>query len=107
MTLFGEYGEVQENYRPEGKGFAFLTMSSEEEAQKVIDELNGVMLDGRELRISVALPKEQRPASEGGGGDRRSGGGGGYGGGGDRRSGGGGGYGGGGGNRGGGGGGRR
>ena len=58
------------------RGFAFVTMSSPEEAQKAIDALNGKELGGRALNVNIAREREERP----GGGGRR-GGGGGYGGG--------------------------
>jgi cold-inducible RNA-binding protein len=66
------------------RGFAFVTMSSPEEAQKAIDAMNGKELDGRALTVNVARPREER--SGGGGGGRREyrGGGGGGGGGGGR-----------------------
>jgi RNA recognition motif-containing protein len=58
------------------RGFAFVTMSSAEEAQKAIAAMNGVELDGRALTVNVARPREDRPAG-GGGGRREYGGGGG------------------------------
>jgi cold-inducible RNA-binding protein len=68
------------------RGFAFVTMSSPEEAQRAIEALNGAQLDGRALTVNVARPKEDRPPGDrpprreygggGGGGDRRGGGGG-------------------------------
>lgn len=58
------------------RGFAFVSMSTDEEAQAAIDQLNGADLDGRALRVSIA--EERRPS---GGGGFRSGGGGGGGGG--------------------------
>jgi cold-inducible RNA-binding protein len=64
------------------RGFGFVTMSSEEEAQKAIEGLHGKDIDGRALTVNVARPKEDRPPRRefrGGGG-----GGGGYRGGGDR-----------------------
>jgi len=67
------------------RGFAFVTMGNDAEAAKAISEMNGVMLDGRPLKVNEA---EARPARGGGGG---GGGGGGRGGDrGDRRGGGGG-----------------
>src|SRR5208282_1156309 len=51
------------------RGFAFVTMSSSEEAQKAIDGLNGQQLSGRALTVNVARPREER--SGGGGGGRR------------------------------------
>lgn len=55
------------------KGFGFVEMSSDDEAQKAIDSLNGKELDGRTLTVNEARPKEARPA---GGGFNRGGGGG-------------------------------
>ncbi len=57
------------------RGFAFVTMSSPEEAQKAIEAMNGKSVDGRALTVNVARPREDRPP--GGGGGRRFGGGGG------------------------------
>jgi cold-inducible RNA-binding protein len=42
------------------RGFAFVTMSTPEEAQKAIDALNGSALDGRSLTVNVARPREER-----------------------------------------------
>ena len=53
------------------RGFAFVTMSTPEEAQKAIDALNGKELDGRALTVNVAKPREER---SGGGGRREYGG---------------------------------
>ncbi len=60
------------------RGFGFVTMSTDEEAKKAIDSLNGTQLDGRAITVNVARPREE---GSGGGGGRRafSGGGGGYG----------------------------
>jgi len=55
------------------RGFAFVTMSTAEEAQSAIAALNGKDLDGRAMTVNVARPREERS----GGGERRSGGGGG------------------------------
>ncbi|TAH13720.1 MAG: RNA-binding protein [Curvibacter sp.] len=96
------------------KGFGFVEMGSDAEAQTAINAMNGQQFGGRGLVVNEARPMEPRPPRSGGfgggagggggfGGGGRSGGGGGYGGGGDRS--GGGGYGGGGGRSGGGGGG--
>ncbi len=88
------------------KGFGFVEMGSDAEAQSAINGMNGQALDGRALVVNEARPREERPGGFGGGGGSRGGfggGGGGYGGGGRSGSGGGGGYGGGGGGYGGGG----
>ena len=42
------------------RGFGFITMSSPEEAQKALDALNGATLDGRNLTVNEARPKEER-----------------------------------------------
>jgi cold-inducible RNA-binding protein len=42
------------------RGFGFVTMSSPEEAQKAIDALNGATMDGRNLTVNEARPKEAR-----------------------------------------------
>ena len=80
------------------KGFGFVEMGSDAEAQSAINGMNGQALEGRAIVVNEARPREDRPPGGGGGyGGGGSGGGGGYGGGGS--SGGGGGYGGGGGSR--------
>jgi RNA recognition motif-containing protein len=91
------------------KGFGFVEMSSDQEARAAISALNGKDVDGRNLTVNEARPKEEGGRGGGGGGyggGGGRGGGGGAGGGGGGRGGGGGGDGGGGGGRGGGGGGR-
>jgi RNA recognition motif-containing protein len=50
------------------RGFAFVTMSSPEEAQKAINALHGKDLGGRTLTVNIARPREERPAGGGGGG---------------------------------------
>jgi len=57
------------------RGFAFITMSTAEEAQKAIAAMNGKDMDGRALTVNVAKPREERTG--GGGGGRREYGGGG------------------------------
>ena len=80
QDAFAAYGTVVEanlvTDRTTGRprGFAFVTMSSPEEAQKAIDGMNGKDLGGRALSVNVARPREER---SGGGGGRGYGGGGG------------------------------
>lgn len=87
QDAFAAYGTVVEanlvTDRTTGRprGFAFVTMSSPEEAQKAIEGMNGKELGGRTLSVNIARPREER---SGGGGDRRGYGGGGGGGGGGR-----------------------
>jgi RNA recognition motif-containing protein len=59
------------------RGFGFVTMSTDEEAQKAIDALNGKDMGGRALTVNVAKPREERAPAGGGGRREYSGGGGG------------------------------
>jgi RNA recognition motif-containing protein len=43
------------------KGFAFVTMNSDEDAQNAIKMLNEKMLDDRAIKVNVARPREERP----------------------------------------------
>ena len=98
---FSQFGAVtsakvmMERDTGRSKGFGFVEMGSDAEAQEAINGMNGQSLGGRSIVVNEARPMEARPPRSGGGGFG-GGGGGGYGGG---RSGGGGGYGGGGGGR--------
>jgi RNA recognition motif-containing protein len=102
QSAFGQFGTVtsakvmMDRETGRSKGFGFVEMGSDAEAQAAINGMNGQALDGRPLVVNEARPREERPGGFGGGGGGRSGGGGGYGGG---AGGGGGGYGGGGGGR--------
>ncbi|MFA5264883.1 MAG: RNA-binding protein [Opitutaceae bacterium] len=100
---FEQFGTVSDVYialdRMSGRprGFAFVTMGTAEEAKVAAEKVNGVELDGRQLTVNEARPKEERPAGGGfggggggfRGGERRGfgggGGGGGFRGGGERR----------------------
>ena len=101
---FGQYGGVtsakvmMERDTGRSKGFGFVEMGSDAEAQAAIAGMNGQSLGGRSLVVNEARPMEARPPRTGGGGYGGGGGGYGGGGGGGRREGGGG-YGGGGGRR--------
>src|SRR5688500_11068571 len=50
------------------RGFGFVTMSTEEEASKAVEALNGASLDGRNLTVNVARPREERSGSGSGNG---------------------------------------
>lgn len=73
VELFSPHGIVVEakiiNDRETGRprGFAFVTMNSEEDAQAAIDALNGKAFQGRPLKVNQARPREEPP----GGGQRR------------------------------------
>ena len=77
-NLFTKYGSVQsvniisDRYTGRSKGFAFVEMSSGEEAQKAL-ELNGSEFLGRNITVSEARPQEPRSEGRkgGGGGGRR------------------------------------
>jgi RNA recognition motif-containing protein len=62
------------------RGFAFVTMSTPEEAQSAIQALNGASIDGRAVTVNEARPREERSGGGGGGGRGYGGGGGGGGG---------------------------
>jgi len=100
---FSQFGAVtsakvmMERDTGRSKGFGFVEMGSDAEAQAAIQGMNGQPLGGRSVVVNEARPMESRPRGGGGGG--YGGGGGGYGGGGGGSGGGGGGYGGGGGGR--------
>src|SRR5882672_8063424 len=57
------------------RGFGFVTMSTPEEAQKAMTALNGATMDGRNLTVNIARPREEgsggRRPGGGGGGPRR------------------------------------
>lgn len=74
----------RETGRP--RGFGFVTMHSPEEAQAAIAGLNGKSVDGRELTVNIAKPREERPPGGGRGYGGGGGGGRGYGGGGGGRN---------------------
>ena len=81
--LFAQAGEVKEvmlikdrdTHRP--KGFGFVEMMTQADAEKAIQMFNDHEVDGRRLTVNIARPREERP---GGGGGGRGGGGGGRGG---------------------------
>src|SRR6202008_2372815 len=83
QELFSQAGAVQEvmlmqdKFTGKSRGFAFVTMASDQEAQNAISQINGKTLEGRALTVNEARPREPRPSGGGGYG----GGGGGYGGG--------------------------
>ena len=84
--LFAQYGQVQsaevisDRETGRSKGFGFVQMGSDEEAQAAIAALNGQQHDGRNLTVNEAKPREDRPRGGGGGGGYGGGGGGGRGG---------------------------
>jgi len=74
QELFSQAGAVQEvmlmqdKFTGKSRGFAFVTMGSDADAQKAIAEINGKSLEGRPLTVNEARPREPRPPGGGGGG---------------------------------------
>jgi cold-inducible RNA-binding protein len=87
-ALFSQFGTVQsaqiivDRDTNRSKGFGFVEMGSDAEAQAAIQGLNARDHDGRNLTVNEAKPREPRSGGGGYGGGRSGGGGGGYGGGG-------------------------
>jgi cold-inducible RNA-binding protein len=90
QDLFAQHGPVtsvdmiMDKMTGRARGFAFVTMETAEGMKAAIEALNGKNVDGRNLTVNEARPREDRPAG-GGGGDRSFAGGGSGGGGGNRR----------------------
>lgn len=88
LRMFEEAGAVSscsiimDKFTNKSRGFAFVEMASEEDAQKAISEFNGKMIDGRALTVNEARPREDRGGGGGFGGGGGGGGRGGFGGGG-------------------------
>jgi cold-inducible RNA-binding protein len=84
--MFAAYGNVEsarvimDRETGRSKGFGFVEMSNDEEAQAAISALNGQECDGRDLTVNEARPREDRRGGGGGGGGGYGGGGGGGGG---------------------------
>ena len=91
--LFAQHGTVSsaevisDRETGRSKGFGFVQMGTDDEAQAAIAALNGQEHDGRPLTVNEAKPREDRPRGGGGGGGYGGGGGGGRGGGGGGRGG--------------------
>jgi RNA recognition motif-containing protein len=64
--VFSTYGEVtsvkiiRDKYTDQSKGFGFIEMTNDADAQKAIDELNGTEVKGRELRVNQARPPREQ-----------------------------------------------
>ncbi len=82
-AMFGQAGVVKsvqvikDRDTGRSKGFGFVEMSSQEEAEKAISMFNGREVSGRALTVNMARPREERAPGGGGGGYRSGGGGGG------------------------------
>jgi RNA recognition motif-containing protein len=78
QDLFAQYGKVvsaeilMDKMTNRSRGFGFVTMESKEEAQNAIQALNGKNLNGRDLTVNEARPREERgPRNNNNGGNRR------------------------------------
>ena len=72
--IFVEHGTVEsatvitDRMTGRSKGFGFVEMSSQEEAQAAMDKLNGTDLEGRNITVNEAKPRQPRSGGGGGGG---------------------------------------
>ncbi len=77
-SLFEQYGSVErasvvtDRDTGRAKGFGFVEMSVNSEADRAIEELNGREMDGRALNVNEARPREERGGGGYGGGQRRN-----------------------------------
>lgn len=68
-SYFAEYGVVTsakvitDKFTNRSRGFGFVEMADEAQAQKAITELDGAMVDGRAIKVNVAKPREEKPRS--------------------------------------------
>lgn len=75
-SLFSDHGEVTDVHIPSDRetgrprGFAFVTMDSKASMEAAIEALDGQDVDGRQIKVNEARPREDRGGG-GGGGNRR------------------------------------
>ena len=66
-NLFAQYGEVvstviiSDRYTGRSKGFGFVEMAVQREGETAIAELDGYLFNGRNLRVNMARPRDERP----------------------------------------------
>jgi len=76
MQLFAEYGTVDkvsiitDKFSGQSKGFGFVEMAKQAEAEDAIKKLNGSAMSGRNITVNMARPRTERPRGGGGGGKR-------------------------------------
>jgi RNA recognition motif-containing protein len=76
QQLFASHGTVEsakvimDRDSDRSRGFGFVEMATQEEAEKAIASLNGTQHEGRSLTVNMSKPREDRPARSGGGGYR-------------------------------------
>ncbi|ARM31814.1 RNA-binding protein [Prosthecochloris sp. HL-130-GSB] len=67
-NAFNEFGQVDsaniiiDKFSGRSKGFGFVEMPNDEEAERAIDSLNDTDLNGRTIKVNQARPREERPA---------------------------------------------
>ncbi len=77
-NFFTPYGEVTsakiitDKFTGQSRGFGFVEMSDNEASKKAIAELNDSSIDGRNIKVMEARPREDKPARNNGGGGYRS-----------------------------------
>ncbi len=77
LDLFKQAGNVTkceliiDKFTSKSRGFAFVQMGTQEEANKAVTDFNGKELDGRALTVNEARPREERPRGDFGGGGGR------------------------------------
>lgn len=77
QDLFSAHGPVtsvdliMDKFSGRPRGFGFVTMETKEAADAAVQALNGKNLDGRDLTVNEARPRDDRPARSGGGGGYR------------------------------------
>ncbi len=76
--MFAKFGKVvscdviTDKYTGQSKGFAFVEMAEDKEADEAIEKLNDTEVEGRKITVNVARPREERPSFDSrGGGPRR------------------------------------
>jgi cold-inducible RNA-binding protein len=73
QQMFANHGTVEsakvvmDRETDRSRGFGFVEMGTQEEAEKAIASLNGTQHEGRSLTVNIAKPREDRPARSGGG----------------------------------------
>jgi RNA recognition motif-containing protein len=76
--FFAEYGEVtsakviMDKFTNRSRGFGFVEMSDKTAAQTAIKELDGATVDGRQIKVNEARPREERGGAGSGAGKRPS-----------------------------------